>query len=284
MTHAHNGKRMQVVLVAGASSGIGLHTALCYARRGAHLILSSRDEDALQKVAAQCRRAGAPAVLVHAADIGQSEQVEQLFGEAVERFGHIDVAAQCAAVTAFGQFDDIPAEVFDRVVNTNLLGAANVARCALTQFRAQGAGHLVVVGSLLGTTAVPYQSAYVASKFALNGLVRALRQENRNASGIHIHGIYPGPVDTPVYGNAANYLGRTPRIPPGAYSPESVADAIVCATDQRRSSERQVGIVNWPVIAFYRLLPSVFDAVITPMLHLTNFTARPQSVSSGNAF
>jgi short-subunit dehydrogenase len=114
-------------------------------------------------------------------------------------------------------------------------------------------------------------------------LVRALRQENRNAAEIYIHGIYPGPVDTPVYGNAANYLGRTPRVPPGSGSPESVASAIVSATDQRRSSERQVGIVNWPVIAFYRLLPAIFDAVITPMLHLTNFTGRPQSVNSGNA-
>lgn len=283
MTFAENGRSPQVVLVAGASSGIGLHTALRYARQGARLILSARGEDALQRVAARCHEAGAAAVLVQPVDIGQSEQVERLFGEAVNRFGRIDVAVQCAAITAFGRFDDIPAEVFDRIVNTNLLGAANVARCALVQFKAQGAGHLVVVGSLLGTTAVPYQSAYVASKFGLNGLIRALRQENRSAADIYIHGIYPGPVDTPVYGNAANYSGRTPRIPPGSYSPESVADAIVSATGKRRSSERQVGIVNWPVIALYRLLPAIFDAVVTPMLHLTNFTARPQSIHSGNA-
>ncbi len=284
MTLLHNETGAQVVLIAGASSGIGLHTALRYARRRARLILSSRDEGALQRGAAQCRQAGATEVVVHAADISQSEQVAHLFDEALARFGRIDVATQCAAITAFGRFEDLPVEVFDKVIRTNLLGAANVARCALVQFRTQGAGHLVVVGSLLGTTAVPYQSAYVASKFALNGLVRALRQENRHATGIKIHGVYPGPVDTPVYGSAANYLSRTPRVPPGAYSAETVAEVIVRATSRGRSSERQVGFVNRPMIAVYRLLPSLFDAVITPLLHVTSFTASPQSVTRGNDF
>lgn len=274
----------QVILVSGASSGIGKQTALGFARRRARLVLSSRDELALQRVAAQCRERGATEVVVHAADIGQVQQVERVFDDAITRFGRIDVVAQCAAITAFGRFEDLPADVFDGIVRTNLLGAANVARCALAHFRSRGAGHLVLVGSLLGTTAVPYQSAYVASKFAISGLVRALRQENRHISGIRIHGINPGPVDTPVYHTAANYSGRTPRIPPGAYSADTIADAIVSATGQRRSSERQVGIVNRPMIAFYRLLPSFFDAVITPLLHRTSFIAGPHQLTSGDIY
>lgn len=284
MTRATEVARAQVVLVAGASSGIGKQTALRYARRHARLIVSSRDERALQRVAAQCRELGALEVVVNAADIGRAQQVQRVFDDAVTRFGRIDVVAQCAAVTAFGRFDELPADVFDSIVHTNLLGAANVARCALDQFKAQGAGHLVLVGSLLGTTAVPYQSAYVASKFAISGLVRALRQENRHSSDIRIHGIYPGPVDTPVYRKAANYSGRTPRIPPAAYPAEAIADVIVNATDRRRSSECQVGVVNRPAIAIYRLLPSLFDAVITPLLHRTSLIARPHQITTGNVF
>ncbi len=278
MTRANEVRCGQVILVSGASSGIGMQTALRFARRQARLVLASRDELALQRVAARCRESGATEVAVHAADIGQTQQVERLFDEAVARFGRLDVVAQCAAITAFGRFEDLPADVFERIVRTNLLGAANVARCALAQFRSQGAGHLVLVGSLLGTTAVPYQSAYVASKFGISGLVRALRQENRQHSGIKIHSINPGPVDTPVYRTAANYSGRTPRIPPGAYPAETVADAIVSAAGLRRSSERQVGMLNRPAIAVYRLLPSLFDAVITPLLHRTLLSR----VQSGN--
>lgn len=272
----------QVVVVVGASSGIGEATALRFARRRARLVLASRSEDALQRVAARCRRAGATDVLVQATDIGKAPQVQRLFDTAVGEFGRVDVAAQCAAITAFGRFEDLPADVFEAVVRTNLLGAVNVARSALTHFQERGSGHLVLVGSLLGVTAVPFQSAYVVSKFAVSGLVRALRQENRRQPGVRIHGIYPGPVSTSVYGAAANYLGRTPRVAPTADSPETIAAAIVTATTRNRSSERQIGWSNRPAIAVYRLLPAVFDALITPLLRYISFTSTPTEVTSGN--
>jgi short-subunit dehydrogenase len=260
-----------VVVVTGASSGIGKETAIEYARRGACLVLAARRDATLRDVAAECFDAGATDVLVHATDIAYADEVQELFDQAVARFGHVDVAVQCAGITAFGRFEDVPADVFDKVVRTNLLGAANVARCALTCFQARGEGHLVLIGSLLGVTAVPYQSAYVASKFALNGLVRALRQENRHLPGVKIHGIYPGPVDTPVYDSASNYSGRTPRIPPTAVSPTTVVAAIVRAAARTHSSERQVGWMNRPAIATYRLFPAFFDALVGPFLRRVAF-------------
>ena len=142
----------------------------------------------------------------------------------------------------------------------------------------------MLIGSLLGTTAVPYQSAYVASKFALNGLVRALRQENRHLPEVRVHGVYPGPVDTPVYGTASNYYGRTPRVPPTAVKPSTVVSAIVRATDRRRSSERQVGWMNRPAILAYTLLPAAYDAFIGPFLRAVAFTSDPTQSSDGNAF
>jgi short-subunit dehydrogenase len=273
-----------VVVVIGASSGIGRETALRYARNHARLALAARTEDALLLVADECRLAGAADVMIKSTDISDADQVQQLFDATVDRFGRVDVAAQCAAITAFGRFEDLPADVFDSVVKTNILGAANVARSALSLFQARGTGHLVLVGSLLGTMAVPYQSAYVVSKFAIGGLVRLLRQENRHLPEVRIHGIYPGPVDTPVYGTAANYLGVTPRVPPTADAPATVAAAIVRATNRRRSSERQVGWINRPAIMAYRLIPAIFDAVIGPMLRTVSFTSGPIESTSGNVY
>ena len=115
----------KVVVIAGASSGIGRETALQYSARGARVVLAARSEPDLQDVAEQCRRAGAGGVLVAPTDIADAHQVQQTFDLAIETFGRVDVAAQCAAITAFGRFEDIPTEVFDAVISTNLIGAAN---------------------------------------------------------------------------------------------------------------------------------------------------------------
>ena len=273
-----------VVIITGASSGIGKETALGYARRHARLALAARSEETLRRVAQECRTAGADDVFIHVTDIADAVQVDALFDAAVSRFGRIDIAAQCAAITAFGRFEDIPANVFEGIVRTNLLGSANVARSALIHFQEHGAGHLVLIGSLLGTVATPYQSAYVATKFALRGLVRALRQENSHLPGIKVHGVYPGPVDTPVYGTASNYFGRTPRVPPSAVSPSTVVTAIIRATNRRRSTERQVGWLNRPAILSYTLLPAVFDAIVAPLLKKVAFTSESTEPSNGNVF
>jgi len=262
----------RVVVITGASSGIGRETALRYAARRDRLVLASRTESMLQEVAGECLAAGARDVLVHPTDIGEADEVQRLFDVALDAFGRVDVAVQCAAVTAFGRFEDLPADVFERIIRTNLIGAANVARCALGHFQGRGSGHLVLVGSLLGRVAVPYQSAYVASKFALNGLVRSLRQENRRQPGVRVHGVYPGPVDTPVYDTSVNYLEHTPRVPPSADAPATVARVIVGETDRERSTERHVGWVNVPAIIAYNLLPGVFDALVGPLVRATLFT------------
>jgi short-subunit dehydrogenase len=279
-----NERLVKTVVVTGASSGIGRETALRYASRGARLTLGARSEDLLQAVAEECRAAGASDVLVHTTDIAESAQVERLFEATTARFGRIDVAVQCAAITSFGRFEDVPVEVFDAIVRTNLLGSANVARSALRHFKEHDAGHLVLIGSLLGSVAVPYQTAYVASKFGLNGLVRALRQEHRSSPGIRVHGIYPGPVDTPVYGTASNYYGRSPRIPPTAVAPSTVVAEVLRATDRKRSSERQVGWLNRPAIAAYRVLPSIFDGLVGPFLRVFAFGSEAAQSSNGNAF
>jgi short-subunit dehydrogenase len=271
------------VLITGASSGIGRATALRYAARGCRLALLARGTDELHEVEAECTTAGASDVLVHSADIGEASEVDAAFDAAVERFGFIDVVVQNGAVAAFGEFTDLPAEVFDSVIRTNVNGAANVSRTAMRYFRATGRGQLVVIGSLLGHAAVPYMGAYVMSKFAITAMVRMLRQETRRLPGIAVHGIYPGAVDTPIYPRSANFFGRRARVLPVKDGPDKMARAIVAATDSGRSGERQVGLVNRPMLVTYRALPRAFDAMVGPLLRLGGFRREPQEPTTGNA-
>ena len=233
-TDRQTGLTTQVVVVTGASTGIGKETALLFARRRARLSLASRSAAALELVAEECREAGAADVVVLSVDIAEADQVQKLFDATLAQFGRIDVVAQCAALTAFGRLEDLPVEVFDTVVRTNLIGAVNVARSSLAHFHERGCGHLVLLGSLLGQAAMPYQSAYVISKFGVHGMVRALRQENSHLPGVKIHGVYPGPVSTSMSGNAGNYFGLTAKVPPTAVGPITVAAAIVRATTRGR--------------------------------------------------
>ena len=272
----------EVVVVTGASSGIGKETALLFAGRHARLSLGSRSEDALERVAGDCRKAGAGDVVIQSTDIAEADQVQELFDVTLARFGRIDIVAQCAALTAFGRFEDLPVDVFDTVVRTNLLGAANVARSALTHFRERGRGHLVLLGSLLGQAAMPYQSAYVVSKFGVHGMVRALRQEHSHLRGVKVHGIYPGPVNTEMSANAGNYFGRTARVPPTAVGAATVAAAIVRATTRGHSTERHVGWFNRPMVVAYRLVPSIFDAVAGRLTRALIFTGKAIEITEGN--
>lgn len=270
------------VLIVGASTGIGRECALTFARRGDRLVLSSRSEEALEQAADACRAAGAAEVLVRPVDVADREAVDAVFDEAVEHLGGLDVVVASAAVTAFGRFEDLPPEVFDAVVQTDVIGTSNVARAAVRHLRARGSGHLVLLGSMLGHAAMPYQAPYVMSKFAISALIRILRQENRDRPGVAVHGIYPGPVDTPIYTDSANYLGREVQVPPPADKPETVARAVLGAVTSEGSRDRSVGWANAAAVLAFRLVPRLYDAVIAPGLRAAAFTKRAVPTSPGN--
>lgn len=126
--------------------------------------------------------------------------------------------------------------------------------------------------------------AYVMSKFAITALIRILRQETRETNGIVVHGIYPGAVDTAIYALSANYFGHQARVLPVKDSPEREARAIVEATEAGSASERQVGLLNWPLLVGYRVLPRVFDTIVGPLMRLGSFARDAYSPTTGNAF
>ncbi|MFI5927530.1 SDR family NAD(P)-dependent oxidoreductase [Micromonospora sp. NPDC051543] len=270
----------RVVVVAGATSGIGRATARAFAERGDRLVLAARAPQTLAEVREECADVE---VLTVATDVTEAGALDALAEAAIERFGRIDVWVHTAAVMAYGRFDELPERVFDQVVRTDLLAAAGAARVALRHFRATGVGTLILTGSVLGHITAPYMSAYVTSKWGLQGLARTLQQELRDSPGIRLCLVNPGSVDTPVYQQAANYLGRVGRPPPPVAGPQRVARAIVDCVDSPRR-EVSVGRLNVLLRAGFTLLPGVYDVLVGPLMRLAGLSGRPVAAHDGSVF
>ncbi len=276
-----------VVLVTGASSGIGAATALALAGRSARLVLVSRSAPALERVQRRCVEAGGE-VHVMVGDVTDKDQVQAAVEEAVRRWGRLDVCVSSAAVMSYGTHVQTPREVFDEVVAVNLLGAANVARSALITFRRQQSGTLVVVGSLLGRVPVPLAGPYVTSKWGLRGLVRVLQQENRDLPGVHVVSVAPGAVRTPIYRQAATYLGRHGAPPPPVTTPERVARVVLTAVDRPGRRERDAdalgGLLNKAMSTAHVMVPGLYDVLVGPLMSRFGTGRTPQPDTDGNVF
>ena len=216
-------------------------------------------------------------------DVGDPAATDALLAAAVAAYGRVDAVVHSAAALTYGRFEEVPVEVFEGAVSTTLLGTANVARSSLTQFHRQGHGSLVVVGSLLGKIATPYMSSYVTAKWGVHGLVRCLQVEARSTPGIEVSLVSPGGVDTPVYDQAGTYVGVHGRPPPPIVGPEKVARAVVrCLDHPRRDVNVSVGPANAVTVLGFRLVPGLFDLLVTPLMRAGGLQRRSAAATSGN--
>jgi short-subunit dehydrogenase len=223
-----------VVVIVGASSGIGYATAVALARHHCRLVLVGRDAGRLRAVLAACDAAGGIAISV-AGDVADAGDVEHVVDTAVGEFGSIDAWINCAAVIVAGVLGTETAEELERLVATNVLGTLLTSRAAVQRFRSQGHGTLVNVSSLLGFLPNPIVPAYAMSKYATGGLTSSLHEMARGWPHIHVCLVEPGPVDTPMFAGAANHTGKQLRAIPPACSPERAAATIVgCVRRPRR--------------------------------------------------
>jgi NAD(P)-dependent dehydrogenase (short-subunit alcohol dehydrogenase family) len=272
----------KVVLVTGASSGIGRATAVRAARQGAHVVLVARDEGPLKAAAVACEEAGAASALVLPADTGDDAAVGAVVRTTVDRLGRIDVAVSNAGVVSYGRVEDVPAEVFDGVLRTNLHGYANVARHVLPVLRRQEQGSLVLVGSVIGHIAVPGMTAYSVSKWGVRALARHLQLETRDLPDVHVGYVAPGGVDTPIYAQAANYDGHEGSPPPPVSSPDKVARQILDKVGRDHGRE-QLTPVNDLIRFGFVAMPRVYDVLVAPLFKVMAVDlARPIAPWTGN--
>jgi short-subunit dehydrogenase len=270
----------KVVVITGASSGIGRAAALTFARHGAKVVLAARGADPLAEVAAEIERAGGEALAVPT-DVTDTLAVEALANAAVERFGRIDVWINNAAVGSFGTFEETPADVHEQVIRTNLFGYLNGARVALREFRRNGAGVLVNNASLLGKVAPPFLSAYSISKFGVVAFGESLRQELIDVPDIRVSTVMPAAIDTPFYAHAANFTSRRPKPINPTYHPQAVADALArAAVDAPR--ELVVGSPGILLVALRRLSPRLFEQGYARQVRIDHFTDEPALPTTGN--
>lgn len=269
-------------MITGASSGIGRATALAAAAEGAHLVLAARGVGSLDLVAAECDDAGAASTTVVPTDVGDDAAVAALVEAVLARHGRIDVFVSSAGVVAYGRTEEVPQEVFDGVLRTNLLGAANVARHVVPVLRGQDSGTLTLVGSVIGHIAVPGMTAYAVSKWGVRSLARQLKLENADKKGVTISYVAPGGVDTPIYQQAANYDGFEGRPPPPVASPERVATQVLSRIG--REGARAQLLVSNEVIRFgFSAVPFVYDAIIGPFFRYGAIDRlRPTGPTAGN--
>jgi NAD(P)-dependent dehydrogenase (short-subunit alcohol dehydrogenase family) len=273
------GPSSRVVLVIGASSGIGRATVHRLAASGDHLLLAARAAGPLEDTAAEC--AGAASVRVLPLDIRDGPAVRAAVSEVVAHHGRLDAVVQSAGVVAYGRFEDIPQPVFDGVLATNVLGAANVARATLPVFRQQRRGTLVLLGSVLGQIGAPTMSPYVVSKWAVRALGRELALENRDLPDVRVSVLSPAGVDTPIYAQAATFLGRQGKPPPPVDSADKVARAVVRLLDHPRD-RASVGLLNPLMRLGFSLAPRLFDPLVGPLFNRLALTHEGRAATAGN--
>ena len=214
------GKR---VLITGASSGVGAAAVARFAAEGARLAIVSRSEEALRAVA----EADAPDAVVIAADLADREAAEDAVERARVELGGLDIVVSNHAAAVFGHLLEVHPEDFERTVAVTFGGAVNVIRAALPELR-RTQGAIVATGSLMTRVPLPTWSSYSAAKHALRGFLNSLRIEEREQrSGVRISMVHPGPIDSPLFAQSSSATGLKPRIPPDAYTADTVARALV---------------------------------------------------------
>lgn len=224
----------QVIVITGASSGIGLVTARLAARRGARVVLAARNGGDLERAVREIRREGGRAVGV-VADVADYSQVVGIVGTALRAFGRIDTWVNNAAVALHGRLMDVPIADMRRQFDVNYWGQVHGSRIAIPHLR-NTEGTLINVASALADHAIPLQGNYCATKHALKAFTDALRMElEEEGIPVTVTLVKPGSIDTPLYDKSRSYLGVEPQPFPPVYAPEVVAEAILhCAQHPRR--------------------------------------------------
>jgi short-subunit dehydrogenase len=265
----------QVIVITGASSGIGLATAAAAAEQGAKLVLAARSEQTLDDIVQQIKANGGEAISV-TADVGRREDVERVAQSAIRQFGRIDTWVNDAGVSIYGRLDEVSDKDSRRLFDTNFWGVVYGSLAALPHLKAAG-GALINVGSEVSEAVVPLQGMYSASKHAVKGFTDALRVEIEEVdkAPISITLIQPTAVDTPYPQHARNYMDKEPKLPTPMIDPHKVAAAILkAATKPQR--DVKVGAMATMNTAIGKIAPSLGDKLSAMQANRQQKDERPR--------
>ncbi len=248
----------EVVVVTGASAGVGRATARVFAERGAHIGLLARGRDGLEGAKRDVQAAGGKALVVPA-DVADAEAVEAAAERVEEELGPIDVWVNNAMTTVFAPFKEITPEEFRRVTEVTYLGYVHGTMAALKRMLPRDRGSIVQIGSALSYRAIPLQAAYCGAKFGIRGFTDSLRAELlHEGSKVYVTMVQLPALNTPQFGWSRAKLPRYPQPVPPIYQPEFAAEAIVWAAHNRRR-EVYVGTSSVMTILGNKLVPWLAD-------------------------
>jgi short-subunit dehydrogenase len=247
----------QVVVITGASSGIGRETAIELGNKHASVVLAARSETALSEVAKEVERLGGKAHVV-VTDVAEWEQVNRLAQEAVNRFGRIDTWVNNAAVAEYATVEEMTVEEINRIIQVILMGQIYGMKAALPHMKREREGTIINVASVVAERSVPLQAAYCAAKHGIKGFTEALRLELAHEhSGINVTLIMPSSINTPLFAHARSKLGVMPKPIPPVYEPRVVAEAILYAAEH---PQRDVVVGGGKMLStMERISPSLVD-------------------------
>jgi len=276
-----NNSDRQVVVITGASAGVGRATARAFARRGAQIGLLARGEDGLEGARADVEREGGAALAIPT-DVADSQQVEAAAAAIEEKFGPIDIWVNNAMTTVFSPFIEITPEEFKRATEVTYLGTVHGTMAALKRMNARNRGCIVQVGSALAYRSIPLQSPYCGAKHAIRGFTDSVRSELiHDHSNIHVTMVQMPALNTPQFSWCKSNLPRHPQPVPPIFQPEVAAEAIVWAAHHKRR-EVYVGGPTVQAIEGNKVAPGLLDRYLARTCYDGQQTDEPVSPNRPN--
>jgi NAD(P)-dependent dehydrogenase (short-subunit alcohol dehydrogenase family) len=270
-------QQQQVVVVTGASGGIGRATAIAFGARGAAVALLARGESGLQGAAKEVEAAGGRALVVPV-DVADADAVDRAAAGVEEQLGPIDVWVNVAFSSVFAPFWEIGAKEFARVTEVSYLGYVYGTMAALSRMRARDRGTIVQVGSALGYRAIPLQSAYCGAKHAVNGFTESVRTELlHDHSNVHVTVVQMPAVNTPQFSWVLSRLPHRAQPVPPIYQPEVAAEAVVFAAGHPARKEYWAGGSTVATIVAQKLAAPVLDRYLGRTGYKSQQTGQPEA-------
>lgn len=274
--------RRRVVVVTGASGGIGRAAARAFARRGDALALLARGRAGLDAAVGDVERLGGRALAIPT-DVADHDAVAAAATAAEGELGAIDVWVNAAFASVFAPFGEITPEEFRRITDVTYLGFVHGTSVALSHMRPRDRGTIVQVGSALGDRAIPLQSAYCGAKHAINGFTSSLRVELRHErSRVHVTVVQMPAVNTPQFSWVRSRLPRHPQPVPPIFQPEMAADAILFAADHPERKQYWVGTSTALTVLANRVAPALLDRYLARTGYRSQQTGDADTDRSGN--